>query len=404
MINENKNDPLDTDQFPRVVKKIISSDQLDTFTYGSLGINTDPTKIRPLTWKKQTADTIINGVLYPKSRPSISGRVVPNSYVIKKILEDDTSIYVSNAFPLFTEIDSLGEDKRNIKICETREISPAIATCIVSSSSSITSIQLSSGGIGYAYTSNPTISVSKSAIIKKDPVKDWKTVVGLTTSHILNSVDRGNVFVAVGNSGAYSYSSDGNSWTSGYVGFGNTISFNKVSVGGTNTYLAVGEYGYILKSVGSASTIGTWTKFQLKEESFTPQLGVTGYFDSPYSSSFKDAIYNPTLNSWTVVGVATAIGTIFGATGIGTTTLIRRFTQTTKDLNSLAIGLNQIIAVGADGVIVRSVNNRIWDNLGSVTFETLNKVIFVNGRFIVAGNNGTIIRSANYWNSRRSIY
>lgn len=65
-IVENRNDLLDTTQFERVVKKIVASDQFDTFTYSSVGIDTDPTKFRPLRWRKQKQDRVINGSLYSK--------------------------------------------------------------------------------------------------------------------------------------------------------------------------------------------------------------------------------------------------------------------------------------------------------------------------------------------------
>ena len=53
IIAENREDPLDRDQFERVIKKIQPSDEFDTFTYASVGIDTNPDNVRPLTWKKQ---------------------------------------------------------------------------------------------------------------------------------------------------------------------------------------------------------------------------------------------------------------------------------------------------------------------------------------------------------------
>lgn len=93
-IKENRNDLLDTDQFERVVKKIVASDQLDTFTYNSFGVDVNPVKIRPLTWKKQRQDRIIGGTLFPKARPSLTSNIRPNATVIKKIDSSDEVIYV----------------------------------------------------------------------------------------------------------------------------------------------------------------------------------------------------------------------------------------------------------------------------------------------------------------------
>ncbi|NDB30786.1 hypothetical protein EB151_14710, partial [archaeon] len=104
-IQENPQDPFDISQFDRVVKKITSSDQLETFNYYSVGIITDPTKIRPFTWKKQINDTVISGTLYSKSRPSFQSNIRPSATVIKKVEPEDTVIYVDNAYPLFVDVD-----------------------------------------------------------------------------------------------------------------------------------------------------------------------------------------------------------------------------------------------------------------------------------------------------------
>ena len=61
IIAENRNDPFDRDQFERIVRDIKASDEFDTFTYASVGIDTNPDNVRPLTWRKQTFDRIING-------------------------------------------------------------------------------------------------------------------------------------------------------------------------------------------------------------------------------------------------------------------------------------------------------------------------------------------------------
>ena len=102
-IGENILDLFDREQFERVVKKIVSFDSLDTFPYDSLGINIDPKKARPLTWIKQTRDRIINGVLYSKGRPDLKSRNTPTTRIIKSVEKNDITIYVNNAFPLFTE-------------------------------------------------------------------------------------------------------------------------------------------------------------------------------------------------------------------------------------------------------------------------------------------------------------
>ena len=390
-IKENKNDLLDTDQLDRVVKKIVSSDQLDTFTYSSVGILTDPTKLRPLTWVKQTQDRIISGSLYSKSRPNLKSNVSPNARVIKKIEKTDTTIYVDNAFPLFTEIDKIGEDLLDVLITETKEPSPALCTSIVSSSSSISSIVLNNGGVGYAYTQNPVVTISKSFIKKKDPIKDWQYSSGISSSYDLQSVTKGNIFVSVGNSSVLAFSERGSQWNTGIVGFGGTISFNSVSCGGTNIFCAVGNYAVVVKSVGYANTISSWTTCSLVEEQIIPGLGVVSKVGTSYTGVLLDVAYSPYIDTWTAVGAG---GSIFGASGIGSTAFTSRFSSTLQDINSVVAGPSRIIAVGGNGTILSSINNQVWETLNSPTLQNLTKVIYANGQFVAVGTNGTVIRSS----------
>ena len=185
VIQENPQDPFDISQFDRIVKKITSSDQLETFNYYSVGIITDSTKIRPLTWKKQVQDTVISGTLYSKARPSLQSNIKPSATVIKKVKSEDSVIYVDNAYPLFSDIDLLSEDIRDLLILENRSIQECLAQTIVSSSSTISSINIIDGGVGYANTQSPKVIISESLINKKDPIFNWTGSVGLSTTSSL---------------------------------------------------------------------------------------------------------------------------------------------------------------------------------------------------------------------------
>jgi len=392
IIKENKNDLLDIDQFGRTVKKIISSDQFDTFTYNSIGITTDSTKDRPLTWIKQTQDKIISGSLYSKSRPSIRSRVKPNAYVIKKILPTDDVIYIDNAYPLFSDVDFVVEDLRDLIISENRVTESAICTSVVSSSSSVSSIVISSGGVGYAYTESPVVTISRSSITRKDPIKDWKPSTGISSQYDLNSIAyTGKYVVAVGDNDTFVYSLNGSSWQSGSIGFGITISYNSVIGVGTNRYFTSGSYGTVASAVSVGSTIGPWSAINLSREIVTPTVGVTGRVSAGYTGPISDVTYSPYLDTLVVVGLSS----IFSGVGIGTTTLISRFSGTLQTLNSLAYGPSNIIAVGNDSVILSSVNGVIWEDLLSPTTVNLNKVIHVDGEFVVVGDLGTVIKSTN---------
>ena len=222
---------------------------METFNYFSVGIITDPTRIRPLSWQKQLQDTIISGSLYSKARPDLQSGVKPFATVIKPILPDDDTIYVDNAYPLFNDVDELSEDISDVIIVETRDIEPCVAESIVSTSSSITSINIVDGGVGYANTQSPKVVVSETAISLKDPIFNWNPGIGYTTVYNLNSIVYQDRLVSVGDSSVYLTSPDGINWQVGTLGFGNTSNFNSIEA------ISLGSTGNLLLSVGSAGKI-----------------------------------------------------------------------------------------------------------------------------------------------------
>ena len=116
---QNITSTITTEQLERVVKRIVQSNTLDTFVYTGYGITNTA---RPLSWTKQTADRIINGSLISKSRTTSKSNITPNTFLIKSVGITDTAIYVNDAFPHFSELDSgptkLPEGKRNINILD----------------------------------------------------------------------------------------------------------------------------------------------------------------------------------------------------------------------------------------------------------------------------------------------
>jgi hypothetical protein len=395
-IKENKNDATDIDQFERVVKKILTSDQLETFGYDGIGIKTDPNKIRPLTWKKQLQDRIIGGSLYSKSRPSLTSLIRPTATIIKKVGESDTSIYVDNAFPLFSDLDNLNEDIRNLKIFEHRTISNPVVTSVVSTSSSISSINIIDGGVGYANTLSPVVTISSSAIKFKDPIYNWDDVqvIGVTSTSQFNSINYGAAFVSVGNSSLYSTSADGLVWQSGNLGAGATINFNSVkSVGVGNSYviLSVGSQANILKSVGYSNTMTSWSSLQLVDEIVVPIFGISGTYPTTYTGTLNEITYGNTFDLWVTVGTA---GSVFIGPGVTTSIFKSKLSQTLQDLNSVCFGKNTFVAVGNNGTIITSNNGSFWENKNSPVINNFKKVAYLNDEFVLVGSNGTVVTSS----------
>ena len=403
-IKENKLDLLDIDQFQRTTKRIVASDLLETFTYDSIGINTAQDAERPLSWVKQRQDQILSGVLIPKSRPSLKSKVLPTTRIIKNVGNLDDKIYVSNAFPVFTNIDKLVQSERNIQVFDDGEVSPGIVTSIVSTSSSISSMAISYGGTGYANLASPNVAISSALITRKDPISAWKFdgISGVTQSVEFKAITSQEPIVAVGSSSYYINTKSGTFWERGQIGFGNTITFNGVGMGysyanqGSLNVMAVGDYASMARAVSVGNSISAWSVIDLKEQRTIPAINQTGTFDSTYEGNLQDVIWEGTRNTWIAVGAA---GSIFTAVGLTTAEAFSQYSGTIQDLNSICYGQSEFVAVGNGGVVIASNDGTGWGNKISNQAYDLNDVIYDGNRFIVVGDNGTIGISTdkNYW-------
>lgn len=391
-IDENIFDPFDRPQFERVVKDIITTDLLDTFTYDSLGISTDQTKLRPLNWTKQTEDRVINGALYSKSRPSLKSRVIPTAKVIKDISKTDSKIYVDSAIPLFEDIDenrTLNEDMRDIIIINNREIADPVVKASISYGSTISSIEILNSGSGYENITNPLVIISPRFITRTDPIYNWdsNTGVAISTEFDFKSVGYGTAYLAVGLNGKYAISYNGTDWYNSENSINQNYNFNSV-IGYENSYIAIGQSGFVYKTVG-ISTTSSWEKIDLLRvtQDILGRLEIT---PSNYSGTFNAGIYDENKNTLVIVGDN---GGIFDGVGLNTSGVYQR-SISFSTLNSIAASPTYFVAVGNSGDILYSVNGSNWEiNSIKPTLQNLNDIIWDGTKFIVVGNNGTILQS-----------
>lgn len=291
---------------------------------------------------------------------------------------------------MFSDVDLLPEEDRNILIIDNKDVTTAIATAVVSYASTISSIIISDGGSGYAYTTSPKVAISSISINKKDPILTWSASSGLSTNSNLLSIVYGNPIVSVGQSGLVAISTDGKVYnTVTNVGYSKTITFNSVSFAGTNRYFSVGEYGKIVTAVGFGTTVSSWTEINKYEQ--VGSFGIIQKINSNYISTFNDIKYFSNLNKWFCVGYG---GTIFSGVGIGTTAFIMEQSNTIQNLNSIAYG-NKVVAVGNNGTISKSIVGTYWDSNSSfITSQNLNKIIWDGSRYVVIGNGNVILTSS----------
>lgn len=406
-IIDNKDDIYDITQFERNVKSIVSSSEFDTLAYGSVGIDTINAFPRPLKWKKQTEDKIINGVLYSKSREGLKAKIIPTTKIIKSVSKSDSVIYVENVFPLFSLDETLGliEDKRNILLLENKEISIPKFSSVVSSSSTISNIGILDGGYGFNSTNPPDISISSSYIKKQDPILNWKSSSGIGTNLInLNSITYKDYFISIGSSGRYASSLDGIFWKLNNTGF--NVDFNDIVVV-SNNYIGVGSDGTIVKGVGIGTTIPTWTKYALTKR--INQFGFTEDQPSNYDAKFNKISYMPSRQTFVAVGnksLTINYSPIFVSVGIGNTQFIENARTNQPNLNSVANNNQYFVVVGNQSKIIYSIDDNVWTNVGDdqlglgINRPNLNDVVWDGSKFIAVGDNGTIISASipNNWN------
>ena len=401
-IGENKNVKDDISQFERTTKRIVASDVMETFSYNSIGIDTNTAAERPLSWEKQRQDQILSGVLIPKSRPGLKSKVLPTTRIIKNVGQLDDTIYVNNAFPVFNAIDKLIQSERSVQIFEDVEISPGVVTSLVSTSSSISSLIITDGGTGYTNLTNPTVAISSALIERKDPISAWQfdAITGITSSQEFRAISKQEPYVAVGASSFYMNTKSGTFWERGRIGFGDTITFNGVGVGDSGTsdvhVMAVGDFASMARAVAIGNSISAWTPIDLFEQRQIPAINQVSTFDSTYTGNFNGVVWERTRDTWVAVGAA---GSIFTTVGLTSTGAFSQFSGTLETLNAVCYGQSEYIAVGNGGAVIASNDGFAWSDKVSNTVNDLNDIIYDGNKFIVVGDSGTIGISTdkNFW-------
>jgi len=156
----NSDDPV-LDQEFRTVTSINATDDISTNPYSGVGISTNELLLRPVTWKKQTEDRIINGKQVGKDRIFYEPLIYPTTNIIQNVGIGSTVIFVDS---LKTFFDSYKENAltsyiSDIEIISQDEIRSATATATVSVAGTISSITLTDPGIGYTFT--PSVTIQK---------------------------------------------------------------------------------------------------------------------------------------------------------------------------------------------------------------------------------------------------
>ena len=148
-------------QEPRTVTGITTSDTVTTNTYIDVGITTVRTLQRPVTWKKQIQDVVVNNIGIGKDRAELEPGIRPTAYIIKNVSAGSSEVFTDTAFPLFNQVDDLVETKQSVLILDRTTKTGVAATAVVSAAGTISSVVISNGGSGY--TASPHVSIGVTA-------------------------------------------------------------------------------------------------------------------------------------------------------------------------------------------------------------------------------------------------
>jgi hypothetical protein len=155
--NPTLNQSIELDQSTRVVTDILTVDTANTNPYYGPGVTDDETLSRPVIWCKQTEDKIINGKVVGKDREEYEPLIYPSSFILKSVGTGSTQIYVDTVRPLFNSEKEASTNPNKIDIISQDVSVGGLGTVTVSSSGTISSVNISNGGSGY--TSIPSVII-----------------------------------------------------------------------------------------------------------------------------------------------------------------------------------------------------------------------------------------------------
>ena len=149
---------------PRSVNIINSTDIVTTNPYYGPGNTNDENLERPVTLCRQTEDIILDEKVVGKDRELYEPGIQPTAYLIKSVGIGSTVVYVDNLRPFFNpqiENDTVLTFQDKVTFVSQDTKTAAAATAIVSGLGTISSISISSGGVGYSTA--PTVGIGNTA-------------------------------------------------------------------------------------------------------------------------------------------------------------------------------------------------------------------------------------------------
>jgi hypothetical protein len=235
----------------------------------------------------------------------------------------------------------------------------------------LTNVQLSDAGGYVVIVANGFNSVASAAaqltVALPGLLDFWASRDSGITADLFGITYGHGLFVAVGDLGTILTSSDGVTWTNHSIDSSNA--FHGVTYG-NGAFVAVGKLGLILTSPDGV----IWT---------SRASGTDHYLKGV---AYGNGVY---------VAVGSGGGTILSSSN-GLTWTVRVLSA--EDLNGITFGNGLFLAVGngalgGESLILTSTNGEMWDFPSSGTGKNLRGAAYGNDRFVIVGNDGTILNS-----------
>ena len=106
-------------QDPRTIRETVSRDTLQTTIYKGQGITASKNPLRPVTWRKQANDKIIDGAKISKARGLYAGQIFPATRIIADVATTDTVVYGQSGIIGFTKTEDPNTSTFGVKIVDT---------------------------------------------------------------------------------------------------------------------------------------------------------------------------------------------------------------------------------------------------------------------------------------------
>ena len=293
-------------QDPRTIREVVFRDTLQTTIYKGQGITAAKEPLRPVTWRKQEDDKIVDGVKVSKARGLYAGRILPATRIIAGVGTTSTVMYGQSGIIGFTKTEDPNTTEFSIKIVDADKDNTGFGTT----------------GFTYPYRSLEEVTLEGDQGVI---VGVGATTTGLQFEFSIpeNSVLRDNAFggftetgIGTGDFFLVSRSNIGSGVTAMSLDGSTTVGMTTIAVDGVFQVSNI-------ERVGAGSTIRVFTEIASNHG-----VNVTGL--SSGAGNFYGAYSYAKFTSG-AVGMAFTVNAMNGLTGLSTAPQIQRATKLSLD-------------------------------------------------------------------------